>query len=152
MSSFVSCYSYGAPEVSSYGAPEPSYAEPVVEEYSAPAYTAEGEVLDIGSLVLPILVIVGEWETIVIKKKYLLIDSIKLCSFFSPTTSTWPLLEGHSMTMGRWLWRRKSRMLLRQYWKTRIFWLNMIKYVFIQTWSMWYSQYPFCHQSMSFEF
>jgi len=30
-----------------------------VEEYSAPAYTAEGEVLDIGSLVLPILVIVA---------------------------------------------------------------------------------------------
>jgi len=50
---------YGAPEVSSYGAPEPAYAEPVVEEYSAPAYTAEGEVLDIGSLVLPILVIVA---------------------------------------------------------------------------------------------
>ena len=38
----------------------PAYAEPVVEEYSAPAYTAEGEVLDIGSLVLPVLVIVGE--------------------------------------------------------------------------------------------
>ena len=56
----ISSYSYGAPEVSSYGAPEPAYAEPVVEEYSAPAYTAEGEVLDIGSLVLPILVIVGE--------------------------------------------------------------------------------------------
>ena len=60
----ISSYSYGAPEVSSYGAPEPAYAEPVVEEYSAPAYTAEGEVLDIGSLVLPILVIVGELTTI----------------------------------------------------------------------------------------
>ena len=60
----ISSYSYGAPEVSSYGAPEPAYAEPVVEEYSAPAYTAEGEVLDIGSLVLPILVIVGELSVI----------------------------------------------------------------------------------------
>ena len=35
-----------------------------MEEYSAPAYTAEGEVLDIGSLVLPILVIVGELSVI----------------------------------------------------------------------------------------
>lgn len=67
---------YGAPEPS-YSAPEPSYGAPEVsytapasyepeayaaapsQEYSSPAYTAEGEVLDIQSLVLPILVIVA---------------------------------------------------------------------------------------------
>ena len=52
-----------------YGAPEPAYAEPEpveeyapapVSEYSAPGYSAPGEVIDIGSLVLPILVVVGE--------------------------------------------------------------------------------------------
>merc|ERR1719367_1807245 len=56
--------SYRAPEVS-YTAPASSYGEPEAyapapsQEYSSPAYTAEGEVLDIQSLVLPILVIVA---------------------------------------------------------------------------------------------
>ena len=75
MNQYVSRYgapepSYSAPEPS-YGAPEVSYTAPASyepeayaaapsQEYSSPAYTAEGEVLDIQSLVLPILVIVGE--------------------------------------------------------------------------------------------
>ena len=62
---FAPDFSYGAPEPSygapepSYGAPEPAYSEPA-QEYTSPAYTAEGEVLDIGTLVLPLLVIVGK--------------------------------------------------------------------------------------------
>ena len=36
------------------------YAPAPVSEYSAPGYSAPGEVIDIGSLVLPILVVVGE--------------------------------------------------------------------------------------------
>ena len=35
------------------------YAPAPVSEYSAPGYSAPGEVIDIGSLVLPILVVVG---------------------------------------------------------------------------------------------
>ena len=63
---FAPDFSYGAPEPS-YGAPEPAepaYAEPA-QEYTSPAYTAEGSTeLDIGSLLLPILVIVGKSLTL----------------------------------------------------------------------------------------
>lgn len=52
------CCSYGAPEPA-YSSPVEEYA-PVSEEYSSPAYSAEGEVIDIGSLVLPMLVILGK--------------------------------------------------------------------------------------------
>merc|ERR1711990_942249 len=42
-----------------YGAPEPAYTAPESSEYSAPAYSAPGEVLELSSLVVPVLVIVA---------------------------------------------------------------------------------------------
>merc|ERR1719150_182256 len=51
---------YGAPEPA-YGAPEEpaAYGAPESTEYSAPAYSAPGDVLELSNLVVPVLVIVA---------------------------------------------------------------------------------------------
>ena len=59
---------YGAPEPAynepepAYGAPEEpaAYGAPESTEYSAPAYSAPGDVLELSNLVVPVLVIVGK--------------------------------------------------------------------------------------------
>merc|ERR1711874_930620 len=58
---------YGAPEPAynepepAYGAPEEpaAYGAPESTEYSAPAYSAPGDVLELSNLVVPVLVIVA---------------------------------------------------------------------------------------------
>ena len=49
---------YGAPEPA-YGAPEPAYSAPESTGYTAPAYSAPAESLDLATLAIPILLLVG---------------------------------------------------------------------------------------------
>ena len=75
------------------------------------------------------------------------------CSSCSQITSTWLKSGDLSMTMVQWSSWTKSRTLLRQFWKTRIFCQNMTKYYdiwsfpytgFVKLKSMWYSQTKHC--------
>merc|ERR1719427_187874 len=56
---------YGAPEPSysapapAYGAPEPAYSAPESTGYTSPSYSAPAETLDLASLAIPILLLVG---------------------------------------------------------------------------------------------
>ena len=50
--------SYGAPEPA-YGAPEPAYSAPESTGYTAPSYSAPAESLDLATLAIPILLLVG---------------------------------------------------------------------------------------------
>ena len=56
---------YGAPEPSysapepAYGAPEPAYSAPESTGYTAPSYSAPAESLDLATLAIPILLLVG---------------------------------------------------------------------------------------------
>ena len=57
--------SYSAPEPSysapapSYGEPEPAYSAPAETGYTSPSYSAPAETLDLASLAIPILLLVG---------------------------------------------------------------------------------------------
>ena len=80
----------------------------------------------------------------------IILNIFQHCSSCSQITSTWLKSEDLSMTMVQWSSWTKSRTLLRQFWKTRIFCQNMIKYFtifdstyihgFVKLKSMWYSQ------------